>query len=149
MIIKQREMIKTFKICCLCIALLWANISRAQNLTKAQNQTIPKNGLYKILDIKFYQKPLFAVADLKSTENYTITTGKPFLIPPNYDLAYFKESISDALPEAQITSIEYQKLENTSDTKTSFWQQPWFMWLCITAGGLMILFFSMRLIKDL
>ena len=103
----------------------------------------------QISDIKFYQKPVYAIADLKSNENYTITTGYPNLLPPNYDLAYFKETISDALPETQITSIELQKQDNTAGVQASFWQQPWFMWLCIIIAGLMILFFSMKLVKDL
>ena len=68
---------------------------------------------------------------------------------PNYDLAYFKETISDSLPEAQITSIEHHKQGTTTDAKASFWQQPWFMWLCISIGGLMIMFFSMKLIKEM
>lgn len=103
----------------------------------------------QILGIQFYQKPLFAVADLKPNENYTISTGNPKLMSPNYDLAYFKETISDVLPEVQITSIEHQKQEKTVETKADFWQKPWFMWLCISIGGLMILFFSVRLIKEM
>ena len=107
------------------------------------------NPLLQILDFKFYQKPIFAIADLKSNENYTITTGYSNQKLPNYDLAYFKETISDALPETQITSIELQKQDNKADAQASFWQQPWFMWLCIVIAGLMILFFSMKLVKDL
>ena len=103
----------------------------------------------EILTIKFYQKPLFAIADLKANENYTIKTGYPNLMSPHYDLAYFKEMISDSLPETQITSIAHQKQENTTDAQTSFWQHPWFMWLCISLGGLMIVFFSMKLIKEM
>lgn len=103
----------------------------------------------QISDIKFYQKPIFAVADLKPNENYTILTGNSNLTSPNYDLAYFKETISDVLPEVQITSIEYQKREKTIENETNFWQKPWFMWLCISIGGLMILFFSVRLIKEM
>ncbi len=103
----------------------------------------------QITEIKFYQKPIFAIADLKSNENYTIKTGYPNLLPPNYDLAYFKETISETLLETQITSIELQKQGNTADTQASFWQHPWFMWLCIVIAGLMILFFAMKLVKDM
>ena len=121
--------------------------------TKQQFLTIEidnqDNPPLQISHIRFFQKPLFAIADLKSTENYTVTAGNPNLMPPQYDLAYFKESISGSLPEAQISSIKYPKPENIADTPSSFWQQPWFMWLCIGAGGLMILFFSVRLIKDI
>jgi hypothetical protein len=103
----------------------------------------------EISTIKFYQKPIFAVADLKSNTPYTIKTGYPNLMPPNYDLAYFKETISDTLPETHITSIEHQKQDSLTETQASFWQHPWFMWLCISIGGLMILFFSMKLIKEM
>ena len=103
----------------------------------------------QISDIKFYQKPVYAIADLKTTENYTIKTGYPNRMSPNYDLAYFKESISDALPETQIISIELQKQDKTADAQASFWQHPWFMWLCIVIAGLMILFFSTKLVKDM
>ncbi len=121
--------------------------------TKQQFLTIEidnqDNPPLEITDIQFYQKPIFAIADLKSNEQYTITTGNPNLLPPNYDLGYFKETISDNLPEAQIIAIEHQKQGVTTEQSASFWQQPWFMWLCISIGGLMILFFSMRLIKEM
>ena len=123
-----------------------ANSKQQFLFIEIENQDNPP---LQIPDIKFYQKPVYAIADLKSNENYTITTGYPNLLPPNYDLAYFKETISDALPETQITSIELQKQDNTAGVQASFWQQPWFMWLCIIIAGLMILFFSMKLVKDL
>ena len=123
-----------------------ANTKQQYLTIEIENQDNPP---LRISDIKFFQKPIFAVSDLKSNENYSIVTGNPNLMPPNYDLAFFKETISDTLPETQITSIEYQKQEGTAIKKSSFWQQPWFMWLCVSAGGLMILFFSVRLIKEM
>ena len=123
-----------------------ANTKQQFLFIEIENQDNPP---LQITDIKFYQKPIFAIAELKSNENYTITTGYSNRKLPNYDLAYFKETISDALPETQITSIELQKQDNKADAQASFWQQPWFMWLCIVIAGLMILFFSMKLVKDL
>lgn len=123
-----------------------ANTKQQYLTIEIENQDNPP---LQISDIKFFQKPIFAVSDLKSNENYSIVTGNLNLMPPNYDLAFFKETISDTLPETQITSIEYQKQEGTAIKKSSFWQQPWFMWLCVSAGGLMILFFSVRLIKEM
>ncbi len=102
-----------------------------------------------ITGIQFYQKPIFAVADLQAQTPYTISTGSPNLTSPNYDLAYFKETISDALPEAHITEIEHQKDVEITEKDASLWQKPWFMWLCIGIVGLAILFFSMRLIKEM
>jgi hypothetical protein len=102
-----------------------------------------------ILAIKCYQKPIFAVADLKANAQYSVTTGNPNLKLPLYDLAYFKETISNDLLETSITAIEHPLNDTVTDPKTSFWQHPWFMWLCISIGGLMILFFSMKLIKEM
>jgi hypothetical protein len=123
-----------------------ANTKQEFLVIEIENQDNPA---LQISGIQFYQKPLFAVADLKPNENYTVSAGNPNLATPNYDLAYFKETISDALPETQITSIEHQKQEKAIETNADFWQKPWFMWLCISIGGLTILFFSMRLIKEM
>jgi hypothetical protein len=41
-------MTKIFKICCLCIAFLGANMAMAQT-TKAKIQAVAKNGLYKMI----------------------------------------------------------------------------------------------------
>jgi hypothetical protein len=115
-------------------------------IIEIENQDNPP---LQISGIQFFQRPIFVVADLKANESYTVTTSRPNLMSPNYDLEYFKETISDALPETHINGIEYQKQENVVEAKASLWQQPWFMWLCIGIGGLAILFFSVRLIKDL
>ena len=133
-------------------------VSNQSNAFEVDNTKLPflyieidnqDNPPLQISNIQFYQKPIFAIAELKSKENYTIKTGFPNLITPSYDLAYFKETISDSLPETQIISIEHQEQNKATDNPMSFWQQPWFMWLCIIIAGLMLLFFSMRLVKEM
>lgn len=100
-------------------------------------------------DISFYQKPLYAVASLKANEKYTIKTGDKTLNLPEYDLSYFRNNISNNLPTINIKNIE-KKAEAKAEVKEkSFWQQPWFMWLCIALTGLVILYFTSGLVKDL
>ncbi len=123
-----------------------ANTKQKTLFIEIDNQDNPP---LEVSSIKFYQKPIFAVADLKTNIQYSVTTGNPNLQPPQYDLAYFKETISNDIPETNIISIEHQLQDTATDLKASFWQQPWFMWLCISIGGLTILFFSMKLIKEM
>jgi hypothetical protein len=102
-----------------------------------------------ISDIQFFQIPIYIITDLKANENYTITTGNKDLNTPQYDLENFKNSISTNLPEAQI--IETKQIKNNSEiaSNKTFWQQSWFMWLCISIGGIAITYFATSLAKDM
>ncbi len=102
-----------------------------------------------ISDINFYQIPVFVIADLKANENYTITTGNKDAIAPNYDINNFKNSISGQLPIANIIEVVLPKLNANTTTQKSFWSQPWFMWALISVGGLVVLYFTISLLKDL
>ena len=102
----------------------------------------------EILAVKLQQLSAYLVADLKINENYTLKTGNEELKMPNYDLAFFKNNISKQLPEAAI--LEVKTIATISEKKEiSFWQNPWFMWLCITIGGSIIFYFSSDLLKDM
>jgi hypothetical protein len=103
----------------------------------------------KINNITFFQIPVFVVSDLKANENYTIKTGNPKLGTPVYDIENFKNNISDNLPIATITNIESKNIQEAVMQSKSFWQQPWFMWVCISLGGIVILYFASSLVKDL
>lgn len=103
-----------------------------------------------IAEVKLFQLPIYAVADLISRENYTLKAGNSNLTEPHYDLSSFQNSISKALPEAQITAItKIKKSPRTTAKNTAIWSQPWFMWVCIGIGGLIIFYFSLSLIKDM
>lgn len=96
------------------------------------------------------QLPAYLVADLKTTEKYTLKTGNETLTSPNYDIAYFQNNISKNLPEATIEIPKVDKNEDkTESNQTAFWQQSWFMWLCIGLAAAAILYFSAGLLKDL
>lgn len=100
-------------------------------------------------DVLFFQKPLFVVAALKTNEKYSIVTGDKKLKAPQYDITSFKNSISNTLPKARIAQITQSTKTEKKVKTTSFWQQPWFMWLCIIIAGLIILYFTTSLVKDL
>ncbi|MCC9017010.1 hypothetical protein [Flavobacterium lipolyticum] len=102
-----------------------------------------------ILKVKFNQNPVSIVAELNSNENYILKTGNKSMTAPEYDLSSFKSSIATNLPQTFIYDIQQKTpLKNQAKNK-SFWQQSWFMWLCILLGGTTILFFTTSLIKDL
>ncbi len=99
--------------------------------------------------IKYHQKPISIIADLNSNEKYTLRTGNKKLTEPDYDLSDFKNNISETLPQTYIYNIQQNSTTKNQIKNKSFWQQGWFMWLCIVFGGITILFFSASLIKDL
>jgi len=102
-----------------------------------------------ITSLKFYQKPLYIVANLKSHENYEIVVDTT-LAYPSYDLANFKANIKSDLPQTTVenlTKINGQakkELENKS-----FWQTDLFMWVCILLAIVVIGYFALGLLKDM
>lgn len=99
--------------------------------------------------IRFFQNPIAVIADLRANEKYRIQTDNPKLESPEYDLENFKNSINSNLPEAKIYDIQPSNSAKTNPKDPSFWQQSWFMWLCIGLGGLVIAFFTSSLVKDM
>jgi hypothetical protein len=107
------------------------------------------NPTLTIESISFFQKPIYLIAQLSPNEKYTVQTGKENLTAPVYDLIYFEREIENIREEIQMTDIQNQNPTEKSLTKEPFWQQKGFMWLCIILAGITILFFSMRLTKDI
>jgi hypothetical protein len=103
-----------------------------------------------ISSIKFNQKPISIIADLNAGENYILKTGNKNLTQPEYDISNFKDNITAALPQINISEVHHAAQAKKNEIqKSAFWQQSWFMWLCIILGGITILFFTASLIKDL
>ena len=100
-------------------------------------------------DIRFFQNQVAIVTDLKAGEEYAIKTGNPKAIAPQYDLENFKSKMANNLPETTIYKINRQNSNTISVEKKSIWQQTWFMWLCIGLGGISILYYSIKLVKDM
>ncbi|MEO8761484.1 MAG: hypothetical protein ABI388_08840 [Bacteroidia bacterium] len=109
------------------------------------------NPSLKIEQLTFKQLGISLVADLKTTEKYKLVMGDKNLQAPQYDLDYFKDKIPKQLPVVHLGIIEpiktTSKIANTETA--SFWQQKWFMWLCISLGALIIFLFSFKLLKEI
>lgn len=113
---------------------------------KVENQD---NQPLTITEVKCKQIPISIIADINANEEYTIKTGNPDLNTPQYDLSNFKNNISNNLPETSIYEIKKIIATENIISNKSFWQQAWFMWICIIFGGITILYFTTSLIKDM
>ncbi|MBF4517473.1 hypothetical protein IRZ71_14000 [Flavobacterium sp. ANB] len=102
-----------------------------------------------ISSVKYSQKPVSVIVDLNANEKYSLKTGNKNLNEPEYDLSDFKNSITGKLPQTNIYEIKQIVSSKNQAEKKSFWQQGWFMWLCIVLGGITILYFTASLVKDL
>lgn len=100
-------------------------------------------------DIRFFQKPLYIITTLNKSEKYSIKTGSKTTKAPEYDLSFFRNNISENLPNVEIKEIVKQETPQDLVNKESLWQKPWFMWSCIIITGIVVLFFISNLIKDL
>jgi hypothetical protein len=104
----------------------------------------------EIKDIIFSQLPIYIVADLKAGENYILKTNNLNLTAPTYDIENFKNQDHATFPTAFFSEVK--QIENTTiaqNTNKSFWQEKWFLWLCIGIAGVTIIFFSSSLIKEM
>jgi hypothetical protein len=101
--------------------------------------------------IDFNQNNAIVIADLKTNQHYTIETGNPKRKMPNYDLPHFTDKylITNQLPEAKIVQINHPKATTKTKKIKQFWEQSWFMWICILIAGITIAFFTKSLIKDM
>ncbi|GAA3508008.1 hypothetical protein GCM10022393_17760 [Aquimarina addita] len=107
------------------------------------------NPALEISSIEFLQEPLYVVADLKKKETYTISAGDHNLTAPQYDIAYFRDRVSDNLSVSEITSITLVEETDKEKVTLSIWQQPWFMWICIGFAAILVTYFASGLLKDM
>lgn len=99
-------------------------------------------------DIVFYQKPISIVSELKPNVNYTIETGNPELITPNYDLKYFENIIDNNFPKTEIYDIQnITKNDSKKDSKNPY--SSIILWLCIGVGAVVALYFVSGMLKEM
>lgn len=103
----------------------------------------------EIESIQLYQQPLFLIAELNPDEEYTVVTGDANLFAPSYDLAHFESEIKNVAAEIKMTNPQKETIGKPVSQSKSFWQQSWFMWLCIIVGGITLLYFTIGLTKDI
>jgi len=96
-----------------------------------------------------YQNSLFAIANLKEAEKYTITSGSLALTKPKYDISFFKNSISGDTPILKIKETTVIKTPESTKASSPFWQTKWFLWLTIGLATLIVGVVVSGLLKDL
>lgn len=101
-----------------------------------------------IKHLKFFQKPMYVISNLKKDETYQIIIDTT-LHQPLYDLVNFKSTFNADLPEAFIT--DFNKTDNIDSLtkEKSFWQTNLFMWICILLAISVIGYFALSLLKDM
>lgn len=102
-----------------------------------------------IADVKLYQTPIRIVANLDSNETYTVKTGNNEISAPEYDLSYFENTVLNHLSKASIYDVKTITELKISNKPKPIWQQSWVMWLGIVLGGVVVVYFSASMLKDL
>ncbi|VAW11965.1 hypothetical protein MNBD_BACTEROID03-2277 [hydrothermal vent metagenome] len=102
----------------------------------------------QITSVNFLQKEKYLVTDLMVNQNYTITAGDKKLKKPSYDIVNFKNEITYNLPILKLENEEViVKTKSATVKNIPFYEKPWFMWLSIGFVGLIILLFTVSLLK--
>jgi hypothetical protein len=109
------------------------------------------NPALEIESIKAEQLQTYLVADFKANQAYTLFAGNKKLNVPNYDIEFFKNKISQFLPTLQVSNLITIPVvtEIKAPEEKKLWQEPWFMWLCVGAGAVVLGIFSLKIIKDM
>src|SRR5690606_2468946 len=101
-----------------------------------------------IKHIKFFQKPLYLVSNLKKNETYQVIIDTT-LHKPMYDLVNFKSIFNSDLPETFIRDFNKTDNHDVLNKEKSFWQTNVFMWICILLAIVVIGYFALSLLKDM
>ena len=120
------------------------NLNDKEFIIEIENQDNPP---LNISSIKLYQKPIYLVANLKQNENYSFIIDST-LNKPSYDLGNFIFDKKKTLKEVSVSDFSKVKVR-LSENDTSFWETSSFMWICIVAGGVLVVYFAIVLLKDI
>lgn len=102
----------------------------------------------EINKISFFQSPEYVLANLKTTENYTVIIDST-LSKPNYDLQNFEFDNSKELNVLTIENLKKSEQVKAQSQEQKFWQSKWFLWICIVIGGLAVIYFALGMLNDM
>lgn len=100
------------------------------------------------IEIRFFQNPVYLVAELRAGKKYRIAVNTSFSAP-DYDIGHFKALFRDSLPRVEISSLKKVVPEETATPDIPFWKTRVFLWLCIIAAAVFISYFSWKLLNDI
>ncbi|MBC7866804.1 MAG: hypothetical protein H7X88_04650 [Gloeobacteraceae cyanobacterium ES-bin-316] len=88
-----------------------------------------------------------ATVYLEKEKNYSLLLGNENAAAPNYDLQELNLKI-DSLPTAYTGKLETLK-SNDGAASNSWMNNKWLVWITIAAGGILLTFFTYKLVKDI
>ncbi|WP_136669066.1 discoidin domain-containing protein [Flavobacterium sp. H122] len=105
------------------------------------------NPVLEIKKIKLLQKPIGIVADLEKNGVYTVVIDSNY-VTPNYDIVNFNFNSENDLSQIVIEDLHHLTASESKESDM-FWQKPWFLWVSIITGAVLIVYFALGLLKDL
>ncbi len=87
-------------------------------------------------------------AYLETGKHYTLYFGDSVAIAPSYDLEFFNDSIGNNIQPLGLKNIEKIK-PGTAVKKEANNNGKWLLWSIIISVLLLLLYFSLRMIKDI
>ncbi len=103
----------------------------------------------KVKTIKAYQLNKYLLTYLEAGKNYELYFGDSLMQSPNYDLAFFKDSIGKNPPELAINAIESVKINQsiTTNSKGNFGKI--ILWGIIVSIIILLLVFIYKMVNDI
>lgn len=101
--------------------------------------------------ISCYRLATYLIADFDSKMNYTLKCGADTIKIPEYDLINFVTDVPQLMPKAYLQKLKPIANAPTANTEpqTAFYEQNWFLWVCLGIGALVLILFSNSLLKEM
>lgn len=120
------------------------NLNEKEFIVEIDNQDNPA---LEIESVQLFQKPIYLVSNLKEKESYNLVIDSTYK-KPSYDLGNFISDKTKTISKVEITN--FSKVEKKQIFKEkSFWETNLFMWICILFGGIIVVYFTQGLLKDI
>ncbi len=121
------------------------NLNEKEFIIEIENEDNPP---LDIESISFFQHPIYLVTNLEQNKKYAIVIDTT-LTKPKYDIGNFISKQTDTIRETSISNFNKIKENTRSPKSIPFWQTKLFMWSCIVIGGIFVIYFSLKLLKDI
>lgn len=99
-----------------------------------------------LTDIRLYQRRRYGVAWLKAGETYTIKVGDTGMPPARYDIASFRDSIPEVLPQVVPSEVVLYSVDDTGSF--TIFTTKWLVWIAIGVVIVILGFMSMKMVKE-
>lgn len=102
--------------------------------------------------VNAWQQTIWLTANLQQGTAYVIKGGDAALLPPVYDLAYFKDSVPASIPviqpEAPVNIAVAAMADNKNSSLTVFGSK-WWIWAALIAIAVFLVFIATKMLKEM